>query len=111
MAKNKPHITDTNILEWMHSVGYFLPRCDKELERFERLHATVEHSVDIEQVNPFNIINGTWKPKRIVHIEATVFTEEITELRMAARKHEDIPADILEKIKQNQKNHGQSFDS
>jgi hypothetical protein len=102
MPKVNVNITEDNIAEWVHSVGYFLPRSNKELARFERLHHGLTHGLDINSVDPFAILNGQWQPKAFISFSSEGLDEEISELRMAARKHQDIPDEIFKQMKNNQ---------
>ncbi|QNF34410.1 hypothetical protein HUW51_17390 [Adhaeribacter swui] len=108
MAKDIININEDNLEEWMHSVGYFLPRSEKELNRFERLNPEVTRSVKDDEVDPFAILNGSWKPKAIVAIFDHELNDEIQDLRMAARNNADISQDVIEKMKANQKKKGES---
>jgi len=102
MPKINVNINEENITEWLHSVGYFLPRNDKEEARFEKLYADIEYNLDVNAVNPFSILNGSWQPKYMIHLDNSELDEEVSQLRMAARKHDDIPDEIFKKMKKNQ---------
>lgn len=108
MPKINVIITENNITEWVHSVGYFLPRNDKEETRFEKLHADVSYNLDINAVDPFAILNGSWQPRLSIQLDSAELEEEVSQLRMAARKHEDIPDEIFKKMKKNQEKNGSS---
>lgn len=111
MAKIESNITESNLMEWLHSVGYLLPRNEIELMRFEKLHKEVTRSVKDESVDPYAILNGTWQPHAIESLQNFTLTEDINELRMAARKSDGIPNHILDKIKKNQNKNGGSDNS
>ncbi len=102
MPKVDVNINEDNILEWIHSVGYFLPRTDQEDYRFEKLHGNITHSISSDLVDPVAILNGAWKPKRLINLINEELNNEVSALRMAARKHEDIPDEIFRKMMQNQ---------
>lgn len=102
MPKININITEDNITEWVHSTGYFLPRNDKEDTRFETLHADISYNLNINAVNPIAILNGSWKPSFIIQLANDELEQEVTQLRMAARKHEDIPDEIFKKMIKNQ---------
>lgn len=111
MAKLESNITESNLMEWLHSLGYLLPRNEVELIRFEKLNKEVIRSVKDESVNPFAILNGTWQPTAIEPLLNSTLTEDINELKMAARKSDGIPNHILDKIKRNQNKNGGSDNS
>jgi hypothetical protein len=108
MPKINVNITEDNITEWVHSIGYFLPRNNKEEARFEKLHSEISYNIDVNAVDPFAILNGRWQPRFITLLENSELEEEVSQLRMAARKHEDLPDEIIRKIKMNQKDHDSS---
>ena len=111
MPKINVNINEENIAEWIYSVGYFLPRTDKEEARFEKLHAEISYDIDINAVDPFAILNGSWRPSFVIRLDNSTLKEEVTELRMAARKHEDLPDEIIKKIQKNQNDHDSSDNS
>lgn len=108
MPKINVNITEENITEWAHSVGYFLPRNDREDARFEKLHSGISYNLDINAVDPFAILNGSWKPHLVIQLGNSELAEEVSQLRMAARKHEEIPDEIFKKMKKNQEKNGPS---
>lgn len=103
MKKNSIEIDESNIGEWLSSVGYFLPTSELELQRFELLYPKVERTVSDSLVDPFAILNGIWKPTvKMGIVHEMNFVNEIQELRLAARNHAEIPPDIIAKMKKNQ---------
>ncbi|MDJ1498947.1 hypothetical protein QNI19_38835 [Cytophagaceae bacterium DM2B3-1] len=104
MAKKDISLSEDNLSDWLHSTGYFLPQNEIQLSRLERLNTIVESTINESRVDPFTIINNTWQPSYVEPIKDLDLSEQIEELKMAARKGSDLPSDILEKIK---KNHGQ----
>jgi hypothetical protein len=108
MAKSNINITEANLDEWLCSIGYLLPTTDLELERFDTLYPPDKILVREESVDPFAIINGTWKRKDISFVSESLDETEQQQLRMAARQNQDIPPDIMEQIKKNQKTDDQS---
>jgi hypothetical protein len=109
MSKKKLDINLTNLDCWLRSTGYFLPETDQELIRFEKLYSNIERQTDDNKVDPIDIINNT-RVARIVHVfdENESLKGEINQLRMAARKHTDLPDYILDKIKKNQSDNNES---
>jgi hypothetical protein len=109
MSKRKLNINNSNLDEWLRPTGYFLPETDRELIRFEKLHSNIERQTDDNKVDPLAIVNITWVA-RVVRMpdESESLTDEINQLRMAARKHQDLPDYILDKIKKNQSDHNES---
>ncbi|UYQ92850.1 hypothetical protein MKQ68_22475 [Chitinophaga horti] len=103
MANNQTLLSEENIYSWICSTGYLLPSNEQELSRFERLHPPGSRKVNSEAIDPFAILNGIRKRKVLsIHQAAIVDLLPDNELRMAARKHGDLPADIHEQIKKNQ---------
>ncbi|HKK44207.1 MAG TPA: hypothetical protein VJ964_01710 [Balneolaceae bacterium] len=106
MGKNKFNITQDNIIEWLRSTGYLFPKNKRELSRFEKLYPKVNRETKNTSIDPFAIIEGSRKPKKIQIQFEKDDNKEYSDLRMAARKFENLPDHIREKIKQNHKNNG-----
>ncbi len=103
MSKKKINITQDNLTEWLCSTGFLFPRNEIELSRFERLYPEVERKTKDDSVDPFAILDGSRKRKSIkLDIEDDEI-KNLHELRMAARKYQNLPEHIIEKIKKNQK--------
>lgn len=103
MANNQTLLSEENIYSWICSTGYLLPGNEQELARFERLHPPGSRKVNSDAIDPFAILNGTRKRKELSIHQATIVNMlPDNELRMAARKHDDLPTDIHEQIKKNQ---------
>lgn len=103
MAKSKIDISEENLYGWICSVGYLLPSNEQELIRFEALYPAEQIKVREENIDPFAIINGTRKRKELSFAVQALDEDEQQQLRMAARKHQDIPQDIIDRIKRNQR--------
>lgn len=106
MGKNKIDITPKNITEWLRSTGYLFPGNERELSRFEKLYPKVNRETKNTSIDPFAIIEGSRKPRKIQLQFEEDNSKEYSDLRMAARKYENLPDHIREKIKQNHKNDG-----
>lgn len=102
MSKKKINITQDNLIEWLCSTGYLFPRNEIELSRFERLYPEVERKTKDDSVDPFAILDSSRKRKPINLDIQDEEIENLPEMRMAARKYQDLPEHILEKIKKNQ---------
>jgi hypothetical protein len=103
MSKIKINITPDNITEWMCSTGYLFPRNEVELARFERLYPEIERENKDTSVDPFAILKGTRQRNSIKLNTKDDQVEDYPQIRMAARKYQDLPEHIIDKIKQNQK--------
>ena len=99
MGKEKYIITEENLPEWLASLGYLFPRNERELARFEKLYADYPHELNEDCVDPFAIINGTFKPKKMVFDEPESGENNIS---LAARNLDGLPQHILDKMKKNQ---------
>ena len=87
--------------EWLASTGFLFPTNELELARFEKLYAeettdTVGFEVDCDK------ILGSSLTAKIVRFEPEAKAENITPLRMVARKGANLPKHIQDKIKKNQ---------
>lgn len=101
MAQNKKNITPENIIEWLSSTGFLFPRNDIERERFEKLYDDVDFGLTGKEIDPDEIINGSYKERKVLKIP-DINQEEINSYRMAARNGSSLPKHILDKIKKNQ---------
>lgn len=102
MAQNKRHITPENITEWLSSTGFLFPRNEVELERFDKLYGDVDFGLTGKEIDPDKIINGTFKEKKVQNMPDNINQDEINPYRMAARKGNNLPKHIMDKIKKNQ---------
>lgn len=102
MASRIVPLTQENIYEWICSTGYLLPTNEKELARFEKLHAANDVVVNPDAIDPMAIIMGTRKEQPLSISMLSVSADEVEELRMAARKHSGLPPDIEQQIRKNQ---------
>jgi hypothetical protein len=102
MASKIAPLTQENIYEWICSTGYLLPTNEKELARFEKLHAANDVVVNPDAIDPMAIITGTRKEQPLSISVLSLSTDDVEELRMAARKHSGLPPDIEQQIRKNQ---------
>lgn len=103
MSTQKIKISQVNITEWLRSTGYLFPRNEIELARFERLYPEIKRQTEDSSVDPFAILEGTRQRKSIRLDFEDEQVDNYPQLRMAARKYQDLPVHIIDKIKQNQK--------
>lgn len=106
MAKDKINITPENITEWLCSTGYLFPRTTIELSRLNKLYPEVKRDTNDEQVDPFKILDNSRERKPLNLQVSEDQEEDYSDLRMAARKYEELPDHIVEKIKKNHRNNG-----
>ena len=73
---------------------------------------TVLSSIQVneEAIDPFAILNGKWKRSEL-SISRVELPNKEEALRMAARKHQQLPQDIIDQIKRNQKDRDGANDS
>lgn len=103
MGKNRIDINAENLNEWLAPLGYLFPKNSWELEQFEILHGKYDYKLINNPIDVDAIIEGRIQSKAIEQIP--LFEEEensFQQLRMAARKGEAVPKEILEKMKRNQ---------
>lgn len=101
MGQSKKEITLEEMFEWLASAGYMFPSTPLELARFEKLYNDFDYNLSEECVDPFAIINGDYKPKKL-KIEFAANIELSEDMKMAARNFKNIPEHILKKLKRNQ---------
>jgi len=101
MPQNKVHITPEQMPDWLASTGFLFPTNELQLARFEKLFADeVNELVDFE-VDCEHILSGSLTVKILI-FEPEAKPEDITPLKMVARKGTNLPKHIQDKIKKNQ---------
>jgi len=98
------NLVEENFYEWLCSTGHLLPRNERELKRFEKLYPVGSIDINENAIDPLSIILGTRIEKRLSINQSFIVSSEPQELKMAARKFDGLPSDILDQIKRNQKN-------
>lgn len=107
-TNNKNKINNQNLEEWFRSAGFLFPTNELELARFNKLYADYDFKLKDVSIDAKSIIDGD-----ICSCETKVFSigkvdevkNEIEELKMVARKGQDIPQHILDKMtKKHRKN-------
>lgn len=105
---NKNKINNQNLEEWFRSAGFLFPTNELELARFNKLYADYDFKLKEVSIDAKSIIDGD-----ICSCETKVFSigkvdevkNEIEELKMVARKGQNVPQHILDKmIKKHRKN-------
>jgi hypothetical protein len=98
MPQNKTHMTTEQMPEWLASTGFLFPTNELELARFEKLYAdeAVDFEVDCDRILGKKLV------AKVVRFEPEAKPENITPLRMVARKGSGLPKHIQDKIKKNQ---------
>lgn len=103
MKKNRIEINAENVIEWLAPLGYLFPKNSWELGQFEIIYGNYDYKIIDRPVDVDAIIEGRVQSKAIQHIPLLEEEENSFEqLRMAARKGEAVPKEILEKMKRNQ---------
>jgi hypothetical protein len=102
MTQNKKHITPENITEWLSSTGFLFPRNEVELDRFEKLYSEDDFGLTGTEIDPDKIINGTFRENISFQIPDSIKKNEISPYRIAARKGNELPKHIMDKIRKNQ---------
>lgn len=111
-ANNKNKINNQNLEEWFRSTGFLFPTNELELARFDKLYADYDFKLKDVSIDAKLIIEGNFcscetKVFRIGRVEE--LNNQIEELKMVARKGQEIPKHILDKMtkKHRKKNDGE----
>jgi len=106
MALNKKHrgkVTLENFDDCLMYTGYLLPENDRQLDNFNKLYEDYNFELNNVKINVEAIVNGNLscciKKTRVLDIREEDADVEIQNLRMIARKGEEIPQDIIDKMK------------
>lgn len=105
MAANKKYnrkIDSNNLNEWLRSTGFLFPKNEIELARFNELYADFDFKLNDAVIDVKSIIEGTvCSVARVVRlIKNDDLNNDIEELKMVARKGEEVPKHIIDKMKQ-----------
>ena len=103
MGKNRIEMNAENLTEWLAPLGYLFPKNSWELRQFEILHGNYDYKLIDKSIDVDAITEGRVQSKSIGQIPLLEEEENsFQQLRMAARKGEAVPEEILEKMKRNQ---------
>ena len=102
MTQNKKHITPENITEWLASTGFLFPRNEIELERFEKLFGDLDFGLKGNEIDPDKIIDDSFREEKILRMPEEINPDEVRQIRMVARKGNNLPKHIMDKILKNQ---------
>lgn len=100
--KNAGRITIDNLDDWLNSSGFLFPQNELQLDRFNKLYADYDFKLKDITIDAKAIIDGNsccdlTKNKTIKFNTTYIINEE---LKMVARKGQDIPQHIIDKMKQ-----------
>lgn len=100
---NKNKINSQNLEEWFRSTGFLFPTNELELARFDKLYADYDFklkdvSIDAQSIIEGNACSYSTKSPRIVKLDE--LNNEIEGLKMVARKGQEVPKHILDKMTQ-----------
>lgn len=101
--KYKGKVTLENIDECLMYTGYMLPENEHQLANFNKLYEDYNFKLCNATIDIQSIISGTLscniKNIPIINIEKEEEDSEIIKLRMVARKGEELPQQIIDKMR------------
>lgn len=100
-TNNKNKINNQNLEEWFRSTGFLFPTNELELARFDKLYADYDFRLKDVVIDVKSIIEGDFcscetKVFRLDKVEEMY--NEIEVLKMVARKGQEFPKHILDKM-------------
>lgn len=105
MAK-KNNISTETICEWLHSTGYFFPRNELEIKRFEKLHGDFKYHLEKELIEPKKIIKSlnesSIHSRKLHHKTNLDSVNSFKNWNIAARNTDKIKKSTIEQIIKNQ---------
>jgi len=113
MATNKRHsgkVDMNNLDEWLRSTGFLFPTNELELDRFNKLYEDYDFKLKYASIDVNSIIEGKvcsfgTSEYKIDNNEG--LTDDIRSLKMAARKGQELPEHILDKMIQKHRKNNQ----
>lgn len=104
MATNKKYqgkIDLNNLGEWLCSTGFLFPKNEIQLARFNELYADYDFKLKDARIDVKSIIDGNvCFNTRVFRIIEEDEIKDIEELKMVARKGQEVPKHIIDKMKQ-----------
>ena len=100
MADNKKHIFDLETLDhYLGSTGFICPRNERQFDLFEKLYEDFDLKLKDATINVAGIISNQLTKKTVIRLLQDDNTNEINELKMAARKgSQGLSQDIIDKM-------------
>lgn len=100
MANNKKHIFDLETLDhYLGSTGFICPMNELQLDLFDTLYNDYEFKLKDATIDVASIINNQLIKKSIIKLSNAISSNEINELKMAARKgSQELSKDIIDKM-------------
>jgi len=99
--KYRGEINFKNLDEWLHSTGFLFPKNETQLARFNRLYADYDFKLKDVRIDVKSIIDGSvcFNTRIFRIIEDEDINKEIGELKMVARKGQEIPKQVIDKMR------------
>jgi len=99
LKRNSVEAQFSELENWLAVVGYFLPRTEGEVKRFEKLYRDYNVKGSIDNLD----FNSIWNDKdQFERSFSTGKNETYVPFKMAARGLNNLSSDITDKIKKNQ---------
>lgn len=100
--KYKGEVNYKNLNEWLHSTGFLFPENEMQLARFNKLYNDYDFKLKDARIDVRSIIDGSvcFNARIFRIIEEDEVVKGIDELKMVARKGQEIPKHIIDKMRQ-----------
>ncbi|MDR0231056.1 MAG: hypothetical protein LBI82_02935 [Dysgonamonadaceae bacterium] len=102
-TNSRSKIDNHNLEEWLRSTGFLFPTNELEIIRFNKLYANYDFKLKDASIDAKSIIEGNSCSNNIKVFKPAKNDElnsEIGELKMAARKGQEVPKHIIDKMMQ-----------
>ncbi len=104
MAKNNKYqgkIDSNNLGNWLCSAGFLFPKNEMQLARFNQIYSDYDFKLKDTRIDVKSILDGNvCFMTRVIKIVKEDEIKDIEELKMVARKGQEVPKHIIEKMKQ-----------
>ena len=108
---NNNNINESSISFMLRSTGYLPALTEQELEIFDQIYRNYKFKLSNVSIDPDEIMEGSFQKKgKVVKLGQGFNETEIRNLSMAARKGQDIPKELMDKIKSKHKDVDNSDD-
>lgn len=99
--KHKGKIDNSNLNDWLSSLGFLCPITDLHLDRFDKQYGDYPYKLSNASIDAKAIIDGTYKTKtKVINIKSVEFDNNISQLKMVARKGQSgLSQDIINKMR------------
>lgn len=97
-SKKSRHITESNVDNWISSLGFSFPRNQAEEKLFDKLYNDFSHELSGKEIDPLKLISQCEEEEKNGSVDGNL---DNNNWKMAARNYGELPKHIIDKMKKN----------